>query len=232
MVSLLLRTTYPNLRCLAFGVPGSVFSENLAEECSSWVTSYVLDADVVPRLAIHQFEDLRDSVLKMICRIKVPKYKVFALERSSTRTRQELTEESMRMLYNEDEIPDSDFKSQLDAFLDFQAELKQKIETTEHYIELFPPGKIIQLFRTKVPTTNPFSRLISVPNMNGTISPKQKSCYIARWIQRKDLRRIILSSHMINDHEPGNMRCKIQNVAQSIFDLSPPAYKLFEDADA
>ncbi len=230
MLSLLLRPTHPNLRCLAFGVPGSVFSENLAEECSSWLTSFVLDADVIPRLAIHQFEVLRNSVLDMICRIKVSKYQVFSLEKSSTKSRDELAEERKRTMYDVDEIPDSECKCRLDDFLGFQAELKHKNETTEHYIDLFPPGKIIQFFRTRDPAGITLTR--TAPGRDANNSQQNPTFYVARWIQRKDLRNIILSSHMLNDHVPGNMSRKIQKVAETIFDLKPPTYKVFQDIEA
>lgn len=229
MLSVMLRPVYPNLRCLAFGVPGSVFSENLAEECSSWLTSYVLDADVIPRLAIRQFEVLRDGVLGMICRIKVPKCDVFSLEKSSSKDRAELADARKRILYDEDEVPDSEFKRQLEKFFCFQDELKQKSETSGHYIDLFPPGKIIQLFRTRNQGRRAFSRFLSVSSSEGTDTRGNETSYVARWIQRTDLHQIILSSHMINDHEPGNMRRKIQDFAETVFELRSPEYKIFQE---
>ncbi len=231
MLSVMLRPLYPNLRCLAFGIPGSVFSENLAEECSPWLTSYVLDADIIPRLAIHQFEVLRDSVLGMICRIKVPKCDVFSLEKSSKKSRAELAEERKHVLYDEDEVPDSEFKRQLEKFFSFQVDLKQKNETTGHYIALFPPGKIIQLFRTRNKGRRAFSRFLSLSSSELTNVRENETSYVARWIQRTDLQQIILSSHMINDHEPGNMRRKIQDVAETVFDLRSPEYKPDEESE-
>lgn len=229
MLSVMLRPAYPNLRCLAFGPPGSVFSENLAEECSPWLTSYVLDADVIPRLAIHQFEVLRDSVLRMICRIKVPKCEVFSLEKSSTKSRAELADERIRILYEEDEVPDSEFQRQLEKFFGFQDELKQKSETAGdyRYIDLFPPGKIIQLFRARNQRRSAFSRFLSVSSRQRTHDAmKNDTIYVARWIQRTDLQQIILSTHMMNDHEPGNMKRKIQEVAETVFELRSPEYKI------
>ena len=234
MLSVMLRPRFPNnLRCLAFGVPGSVFSENLAEECSPWLTSYVLDADVIPRLAIRQFEVLRDSVLDMISRIKVPKCEVFSLEKCSTKSRAELADERQRILYDEDEVPDSVFKRQVEKFYAYQDELKQKTDTAGHYIALFPPGKIVQLFRTRNRGKRSLSRFLSVSSSEWTQTTgrENETSYVARWVQRHDLQQIILSPHMINDHVPGNMRRKIQEVAENVFELRSPEYKVLEETE-
>jgi hypothetical protein len=232
VLSVLLRPLYVNLRCLAFSVPGCVFSENLAEECSSWLTSYILDADIVPRLAIGPFEDLRDSVLKMICRIKVPKYQVFELTRRATEDREELAEENERILYGEDEVPDSEFKRQVDRFLEFQAELKEK-NGPESYVDLYPPGKMIQLFRAR-DYRNFLFRLNSLPGIHKPPPKKRKveTSYVPRWIQREDLQQVILSSHLVGDHEPTNVKRQIQKVAEAKFGLTPPLYKVFDNSQA
>ena len=229
VLSLMLRSSYPNVRCLAFSPPGCVFSENLAEESSSWLTSYVLDADIVPRLAIGPFEDLRDSVLKMICRIKIPKYKVFELSRTTTEDREELSEINEAILYDEGDVPDSKFKRQVDRFLHFQAELKQKAGT-EAYISLYPPGKIVQLFRARRQESS-FLRLVSHPVTNDTPRKRKKAerYYVARWIHRNDLQHVIVSSHLVGDHEPSNVKHQIQKVAETQFNLTPPLFKIFDE---
>ena len=219
VLSLFFKPSYPDIRCLAFSPPGCVFSEKLAEESSAWVTSYVLDADVVARLAIKPFEELRNRVLKMICRIKVSKREVFALPRSSTSDREELAEDNERILYKDDEIPESEFKQQVDRFLEFQQELKQRSDPGS-YIDLFPPGEIIQLFRTKSPT------LVRSTQKDEPTSPPK---YIPRWIYREDLQHVIVSSHLISDHLVTNVSAELQKVAESQFALVPPFYKMSPD---
>ena len=49
----------------------------LATHCESWAMTYVLDADILPRLSVLTLEDLRDEVLKLVGRLQVPKYQVF-----------------------------------------------------------------------------------------------------------------------------------------------------------
>lgn len=48
----------------------------LATKCESWATSYILDSDIVPRLSVLALERLRNEVLELVGRLKVPKYQV------------------------------------------------------------------------------------------------------------------------------------------------------------
>jgi sn1-specific diacylglycerol lipase len=224
VLSLLLRSEYPSLRCLAFSVPGCVFSEGLAEQCGSWVTSYILDADIVPRISIGSFEDLRDRVLKTIYMIKVPKQAIWSLRATA---KDDIAAENERVLYRNDEAPDSDFKRQVDSFLAFQEELKDK-SGREYYIDLYPPGKLIQLFRVREARRRSLFRTRS-PFSRDNVSPDAMDDrhYVARWVQRGDLRQVHISSHMLRDHEPGNVKRQIHKIAAD-FNLLPPLFKVDE----
>ena len=153
ILSFLLRPKYPNLRCLAFSPPGCVASSNLAEELSEWTTSYILDADIVPRLSIQSFETLRREVLEMVCKIKIPKYQVLGFRRKQgQKNREALADANSRTLYDDDDIPVTRFHRQLQEFFDFESVVKKKRAhpNNELYItELFTPGKIVHLFRTE-----------------------------------------------------------------------------------
>mmetsp|Transcript_71 Transcript_71/g.162 ORF Transcript_71/g.162 Transcript_71/m.162 type:complete len:685 (+) Transcript_71:143-2197(+) len=76
ILSVLLRPKYPQLRCLAFSPPGCVLSENLAIESENFTTSFVVNDDIIARITVENFEELRNGVLEMISRIKIPKYQV------------------------------------------------------------------------------------------------------------------------------------------------------------
>ena len=153
ILSLLLKPKYPNLRCLAFSPPGCVSSSNLAEELSEWTTSYILDADIVPRLSIQSFETLRREVLEMVCKIKIPKYQVLGYKRKQRqKNREALAEANSRTLYDDEDIPVTRFQGQLQEFFDFESVVKKKRAhpNNELYVtELYTPGKIVHLFRTE-----------------------------------------------------------------------------------
>ena len=76
VLGLILRQEFPNLYCLCFSPPGCVFSERTATESKDYACSYVLHNDIVPRLSYDSLDSLRNDLVEIIARIKVPKHKV------------------------------------------------------------------------------------------------------------------------------------------------------------
>lgn len=56
ILSLMLRNKFPNLRCLCYSPPGGLLTWELATSCSDFVSSFVLDSDIVPRLSLNNME--------------------------------------------------------------------------------------------------------------------------------------------------------------------------------
>jgi sn1-specific diacylglycerol lipase len=71
ILGFMLRKRFPSLRVTAISPPGGFLSEKLATGCKDFVTSFVLDSDLVPRLSVKTMEHIRDEVLSLIGRIKV-----------------------------------------------------------------------------------------------------------------------------------------------------------------
>jgi len=206
ILSFLLRPKYPQLRCIAFSPPGCVMSENLANETKDFTTTYVVNDDIIIRINYENFEELRNGVLEMICRIKIPKDQVTKMIKKYDDSSVEgLSKTIDEILYKKEEIKDSQFKRQVDDFLSFQSKLKEQHK--EHYIKLCPPGSIIQLFRTKH-IVNDFGEEIGL--------------HVARWAERSDFEHIELSPHFIFDHRTDSVTDKIQKLAKESFGLSPP----------
>eukprot|EP00984_Skeletonema_dohrnii_P003187 scaffold1062_cov98-Skeletonema_dohrnii-CCMP3373.AAC.4 len=78
VLGLMMRKEYPQLRCLCFSPPGCVFTERTVKESKEYIWSYVLHNDIIPRLSYQSLANLRNDVIEMIARIKVPKHQVFA----------------------------------------------------------------------------------------------------------------------------------------------------------
>jgi hypothetical protein len=175
----------------------------------------VLDADIVSRLSIESFEDLRDSVLEMICRIKIPKYKVLTYSRKGSNEREALTRDNASALHEKDEMKESTFKQQVVQFYEFQAGLKEKNKSK--YIKLCPPGRIIQLFQTQEGKST--LRLLSQGKSEQ--SSGRANQYTARWAERRDLQKVLISPHLLADHDPINVKNKLQDLALN-FGLTPP----------
>ncbi|CAJ1956875.1 unnamed protein product [Cylindrotheca closterium] len=206
ILSLMLRSEYPNLRCLAFGAPGCVFDAQLAEESSTWTTSYVVDCDFVSRLSKESVEALRNDVLEMIARIKVPKHRVFELRRlkKAKHNEETLSKSNDDILFGAHEVETSNFRKQLEEFYAFQQSLKEM--DAANYIPLYIPGKILHLHGVGKETGNEnLSPREEFAATNGGMisSDSNDGRYTARWAKRKDFERIVLSSHLLWDHHPG-----------------------------
>jgi len=158
------------LKCLCFSPPGCVATKNVADQ--PYIVSYVLGSDVVPRLSQSSAEHLRDSVLWMIARTKIPKFQALRpkLFDQMTRYRRRKRKQSERsggedeeegtitsvgigiddMLYGEDEIPESEFYRQVLSFWVHQEEVKSERTGVSRTIQLLPPGRrIVHMVRTE-----------------------------------------------------------------------------------
>mmetsp|Transcript_23753 Transcript_23753/g.26471 ORF Transcript_23753/g.26471 Transcript_23753/m.26471 type:complete len:830 (-) Transcript_23753:86-2575(-) len=211
ILSVLLRPKYPNIRCLAFSPPGCVMSENLADDVASFTTAYVVNDDIVARTSIEGFEELRDSILEMIYRIKIPKHMVTKVSKYYDNTTVDgLSKAINHILHDKDDTKDSKFKHKIEEFQKHQKELKEK--NRENYIKLCPPGDIIQLFQT---AATGHSEYLST-------NVKEMGQYTARWANRIDFEKIHISSHLLSDHNSTGVKIKLEQLAREKFGLRLP----------
>jgi sn1-specific diacylglycerol lipase len=225
ILSVLLHPQYPNLRCLAFSPPGCTMSENLAEAVSEHTYSYIVDDDIIARMSIEGFEELRDSVLDMICRVKIPKYQVGRqAKKHDLLTAEGVSQSINETLYDAEKIKNSAFKEQVEEFWSFQAKLRDE----RNYVKLCLPGSIVHLFRTRINQSS--IRMFDVGMLVGASEDHRKSDseqnseqsrrYTARWANRKDFEKIEISSHMLLDHSPIVVKNRIQAAAVEQFGLN------------
>jgi sn1-specific diacylglycerol lipase len=113
-LSLMLKHKFPSLKCLCFSPP-SMMSAGVAVAGQAFITSFILDADIVPRLSYQSMEHLRNDVLEMIARIKVPKYQIMAGLRGKT-----FAESNAETLHRSSPIKPSTFSRQLEKFKEHQ----------------------------------------------------------------------------------------------------------------
>jgi len=184
-------------------------SENLAENCKSFLTSYVFDHDIVPRLSLESMEHLRNEILETVARIKVTKYEA---------SRAKPNVEEAILVYGKDEIPPSKFLQKLDDFHRYQDSLKESRETRA--VKLHPPGKIVHIVGTRDDKND------EEPVIGGEadMSEHEHSAsfdYTAYWAHRNDLAEIIISSHFLSDHSSLNVMAQLEKAAER-FDMSTP----------
>jgi len=144
LLALMLHQKY-DLKCICYEPPGCVMTKKAASQ--KYIHSYVMGSDIVPRLSVLAIEHLRDTVLTMIARTKVPKYQVLSPWLSCSKPKKDTVEESDSMLHRNESVPESSFYSQVLDFWRYQDEIKE--ERGERTILLLPPGKrIVHLIKT------------------------------------------------------------------------------------
>jgi len=211
MLGRLLRKQFPSLYCLCFSPPGCVFSERTAKESRDYVCSYVLHDDIVPRLSYASLANLRNELIEMIARIKVPKHAVFDVDWVpwNETSLQSLPE---KLLHGKEEIPESQFFSDFDAFKARQSQRQEEREMAN--INMTVPGRILHMVRTSTKLNSvPCSCILTCAKC---ISPCQETKqYKVRWTDAEDLSEIYISATMMVDHFPYNVAHALDVAAES-----------------
>lgn len=208
ILSFMIRHKYPSLKCSCFCPPGCTVSENMADECKDYLTSYVLDHDIVPRMSLTSLENLRNDMLDVIASLKVTKHQ-------ATNASQDVGTELL--LHRQNSIPASKFKEQLDEFREQRDEARTIRDVRS--IPLCPPGKIVQLVKTTA--TEPPAGCCSFGAIAAAGSDEQSAPYAARWAHMTDFEEIIISSHFLDDHSSPNVLRELERMAE-VFGLSSP----------
>ena len=198
ILGIFLRAKFSTLRCLCFAPPGCVLSERAAAQ--DFITSYVLGVDLVPRLSLHSVEGLRDDVLLMIARIKVPKHVAFRDSRElglATKDRiQPVSVDSLRKLaYEREGIPESSFYDHLLKFKQRQQKLKAKRALED--VQLSPPGRIVHLVENRLGGGSGYFDFLR----------QREIRYIPVWADKADFSEIQISRTLIDDHSPDRYDC-------------------------
>lgn len=184
----------------------------MAEDCKDYLTSYVLDHDIVPRMSLISLENLRNDMLDVIASLKVTKFQ-------ASHASQDVEKDAL--LHREDSVPPSKFKQQLDVF---RAARDEAITLRDiRTIPLYPPGKIVQLVKTAA--SEPPAGCCGSTSAS---EEQQSSHYAARWADVQDLTEIIISSHFLDDHSSPNVLRELERTAE-VFGLSSPFNIQVED---
>jgi len=201
VLGLLLRSNFPDLRCLCFAPPGCVLSDRASSQ--DFITSYVLDADIVPRMSLHSVEGLRDDVLLTISRIKVPKHIAFQTSRSlrlpSVDENQHPVTTLTSMTHLRGSIPSSSFYEQVLKFQEHQQKLRKQRKVKD--VELYPPGRIVHLIQN--------------PSSESSFFRPQLRAYTPVWAKRADFAEIQVTRTLLADHDPDRYESALNDIAVS-----------------
>jgi hypothetical protein len=176
VLSLMLRPSFPNLKCYAFEPPGCIFDDRLAGECNEFITAIIRHDDVVPRVTQPNLETLRDEFFDVLARIKVPKLHAFRDVRTPVVNSSQLIQRNAKVLCPRREIErDTPFYEQVRKF---RTERAAKNQTGEVSVKLYIPGRIVHL----VDTTG------------------DEKAYIPYWASRYEFNQVVISATMLSDH--------------------------------
>ena len=225
LLSFMLRRQYPTLRCVCYSPPGGFITRKLAEGCKDFVSSFVLDSDLVPRLSVDSMEHLRNEVLEVIGRIKVPKVKIVehALHVSgvipcNNKVEDDpdvLVETNARLLYPEGSVPaDTEFARQLERVKSAQSE-RRKIRSGIRDVPLYPPGRICHLVKTGQ-KRRCYHGLIKCLTCFTTNAGSE---YTPIWVENDDLNEIVIAPTMGTDHFPDRVCLELEGVAANNFGI-------------
>jgi len=216
VLGFMLRKKYPTLRCLLYSPPGGLLTWNSATNCKDYVTSFVLDNELVPRLSVENMEHLRDEVLELILRTKVPKIKVahdFVTTVAASMSKpdwEDFVEDDGGIMYPKGGAPlDSTFARQLVHFKEIQ--LQRKEHRGREAVHLFPPGKIVHLVKTSEVQSwsNKLWKCITCCTSNVGFK------YTPMYANNDDFNEIIISPTMGTDHFPDRLCFEIEDIARS-----------------
>jgi Lipase (class 3) len=247
LLGFMLRQQYPTLQCFNYSPPGCTLTWDMATQCQSWCTSFVLDAEVVPRLSFEALEYLRDEVLDLIGRIRVSKIEVarrvatktlwcrnkykagsrhdrarydeYDVEQGTTSV-DELDELLNDLLIPLNDVPTTPEATSYRQQLDqFQSIQSERRSTRglRRTVRLFPPGRILHL----VKTDEEDSCMVHVTKCMTCCMSNAGSLYTPVWIGNGDLDEIVISPTMGTDHFPDRMVVELNGIVQN-FGLTQP----------
>lgn len=76
VLAIMLRNSFPTLKCYAFSPPGGLLSKTLAEYSKRFIVSIILGKDLVARLSMPNMEDLKRRIVRIVANCNRPKYQI------------------------------------------------------------------------------------------------------------------------------------------------------------
>ncbi|ETE58256.1 Sn1-specific diacylglycerol lipase beta, partial [Ophiophagus hannah] len=204
ILAIMLRNSFPNMRCYAFSPPGGLLSKSLADYTKQFIVSVVVGKDIIPRLSMLNLEDLKRRIIRIVANCNKPKYQIllhgcwyevfggkpdnFPTELDG-RSQEALTQP---LLAEENLMAQ---QSPLYTSLDDNSPLG----SSPQYPHLFLPGKIIHI--------------VEENSTKGWFSSEVK--YSASWSQETAFGSILISPKMITDHWPDTVLRALHSLVQT-----------------
>nr|XP_042709132.1 diacylglycerol lipase-beta isoform X2 [Chrysemys picta bellii] len=203
ILAIMLRNSFPTLRCYAFSPPGGLLSKSLADYSKCFIVSVIVGKDLVARLSMPNMEDLKRRLVRIVANCNRPKYQIllygcwyevfggdpdnFPTEldgRSQDALTQPLLAEESLMMHRSPSYNAIEDESPLNA--------------PPQYPHLYLPGKIIHI--------------VEETSSRRWCSSDVK--YTARWSKETAFSNILISPKMITDHMPDVVLKALNNLTE------------------
>ncbi|NXC27313.1 DGLB lipase, partial [Campylorhamphus procurvoides] len=191
ILAIMLRNSFPTLKCYAFSPPGGLLSKSLADYTKHFIVSVIVGKDLVARLSMPNMEDLKRRIVRIVANCNRPKYQIllrgcwyevfggdpddFPTEldgRNENALSQPLLAEESLMVHRSPSYSALEDGSPLNS--------------PPQYPHLYLPGKIIHI--------------VEESSSRRWCSSDTK--YTARWSNETVFSSILISPKMITDHMP------------------------------
>ncbi|NXK64140.1 DGLB lipase, partial [Sylvietta virens] len=203
ILAIMLRNSFPTLRCYAFSPPGGLLSKSLADYSKHFIVSVILGKDLVARLSMPNMEDLKRRIVRIVANCNRPKYQI-------------LLRGCWYEVFGGD--PD-DFPTELDgrnqdaltqpllaeeSLMVHRSPSYNALEEESHsnsppqYPHLYLPGKIIHI----------------VEECSSRRLCSSEIKYTARWSNETVFSSILISPKMITDHMPDVVLKALNSLSQ------------------
>jgi sn1-specific diacylglycerol lipase len=170
-----------------------------------FVTTFVLDSDIVPRLSLHSIEALRCEVLQAIARIKVPKHKLRSAKDDD-------------ILCSISQVPESHYAKQLEAL---RIHLETKSSEREDVRLVLPGARFIHLVKAFPEESDRHGM------RHGMLERTKRASYVPVWAEPADFREIGIRKNMFIDHTPGRLVSQFESAIEPFLSFEAQANKYF-----
>lgn len=208
----MLLNKFPNLKCHAFCPPGGLLSDKLSTHCEKFVTSFINNADIIPRMSLSNCEKLRDESLEVLARVKVSKMQLFRAFSYKVSDHQVPTLNKLLLCPAEETPKDTEFYQELHRFRD---RLKSRNSVAKKRVPLYPPGRILYVIRR-----------------NEGHAGGEKSVCTPQWAEKTDFNEILLSSSFVEDHMLVSVIPNLELVLESLTNPEMSSYNDNEIIDS
>ncbi|XP_058671818.1 diacylglycerol lipase-beta isoform X1 [Ammospiza caudacuta] len=203
ILAIMLRNSFPTLRCFAFSPPGGLLSKSLADYTKNFIISVIVGKDLVARLSMPNMEDLKRRIVRIVANCNRPKYQIllrgcwyevfggdpddFPTEldgRNQDALTQPLLAEESLMVHRSPSYN--------------ALEEEPRLNSPPQYPHLYLPGKIIHV----------------VEECSSKRLCSSDIKYMARWSNETVFSSILISPKMITDHMPDVVLKALNSLSQ------------------